>query len=655
MLQRIVQSVWIKIAILLLGISIIPLTIASVLIIQQTTKSLEEQVRKTQVTTAQINSRFIDNWIYDKITTIENTINEYEAFQSGELDEILPLLQVMNHADDDIESYAYVDVNGLAFDTLGRESNISALDHFQYTKKNKKVFISDIMEDIHTREKILNIYVPILNNNELSGIILAMIDPKQIVEMINSIELSHEGFGYLVDQHGTILAHPNEELIGDKVASSVPEMDRFKEAILNHDAGYITYEDHLVAYEKLNKVHWHLVITTPENNIYAQMNATKDFTMMIVLASIIVVGLITFFAMKFIRKETEDVIHIMDDASNGDFRKRLTSKGNDEIAQLKTNINHMLDSFTTMIQQVLHSSEEVVKAANKLKQFSAELTTSSTQISESTNTVIQGAQNQFEASQQTSAATEEMAAGVQRIADNTVQVSELSSTVAQDVTQGSKEVTNAISHMNSTSESVHQTVAVMQQLQEKSEAVHRIVDIISHVADETNLLALNATIEAARAGEYGRGFAVVASEVKKLADQTTEATNEITAILEDIITSTNETTKLMENSLEQVNEGVHQVQEIDASFQAILQSFEKVNAEIQEISAVSEQIAAGTEQVSASAQEVVRTNELSLNELNEISTHIKEQVQSLKEMKHSSDALHEMASHLQSLIEEFKI
>lgn len=654
--NRFLHSVQTKVTILLLAISIIPLLIASVLIVNHTTAITEKQVQQTQTNTAELNANFIDHWFQEKIYSIKNLIETYPEIQSGNTDEIIPILKVISATDENVKWYTYVDADGNAIDTLGRESNISAQDHFHFTKKTKDVYISDIIQDINTREDILIIDVPTLDKEgNFIGIIQAILDPIEIVQIINTIELGDSGYGYLVAKNKTILAHPNQELIGTSVSESIQEGDRFEQAILTKKNGYLSFENNMIAFEQIHTTGWHLLISVPETVVLSSVNTAKLYTAIIIIVSVIIVGAIAYLFTKYILKHMKDIMVIMESVSSGDLTKRLSNKGKDEITHLRTNINNMLDTFLTMTQKISIATEQVVASSDQLKRASGASTELSDKIAGSTNFIISGAQGQLEASRQTSLSTEEMASGVQRIADTAVEISSFASNVAENVDQGNEQVTQAITQINVASDSVEGSVKAVRELQEKSEAVHQIVELISHIADEINLLALNATIEAARAGQHGRGFAVVANEVKKLAVETSEATNNIATILEEITTSTEHSAHAMESSLIEVNNGVSQVQKIETLFQAILHSFEEVTNEIQDISAISEQIAAGTEEVAASAQDIVDTNEDSLEKLNEISSYIEEQVNSMDAITEASKGLNDMAMDLQQLIREFKI
>ena len=195
---------------------------------------------------------------------------------------------------------------------------------------------------------------------------------------------------------------------------------------------------------------------------------------------------------------------------------------------------------------------------------------------------------------------------------------------------GSQAVQRTIAQMNLIHEVVQSSAREVTELGTRSKAIGKVVDVITHIADQTNLLALNAAIEAARAGEYGRGFAVVAEEVKKLADGSAEAANQIGVMIREIQKEIATVVTTMSAGAEKVTEGLtvvaeggdalkeiqlasdevaNQVQEISKSFESQADQAGKVVEAITNIVAVSEENASATQEISASTEELTASME----------------------------------------------
>lgn len=653
--QRSKNSITTKITILLLTISLIPLIIATFIITQQTTKALEDEVKQLQVHTVDMNANFINHWFEQKVNTISNMIEANPQFSSGGLESILPTLQTIDQTDKEVKWYSYVTKEGIANSTKGSVTEISDQEHFQLTKETKEVFISDVFPDKKTGNNIIIVDVPILTKDgEFAGIIQAILDPTQVLALVNQIEIGESGYGYLVSTTGKTLVHPKENLIGKQIVDN-QSFANYKKNILNKDTGFYNDGPETIAFKRVNSTNWHLVTVSPRAEVYAKADEAKFTAIIIIAVSIIIVAIIAIVLARFVIRQVSDVITIMKQVANGDLTSRLKIKGKDEIAHVKVNINQMLDAFTALIEKITVSINHVAGSAKALKHVSNSSAESSTSITNSIDTVLKSADTQYRASEQTASATDEMAIGIQHIAQSAVNVSESASSVAREVSQGNTDVQQAIKQIGIASETVAHSAEIVQTLKGKSLEVNNIVALISDIANQTNLLALNAAIEAARAGEHGQGFTVVANEVKKLAVQTSEATINVNKILEEIIHSTEDASASMENGLIDVKAGADQVKNIGNIFDSIILAFENVNAQIEEVSSTSEEISAGTEEVSASAQDVTSIFKEALNQLNDMSHSIHDQNHTLADLTNASDALNKMADDLFEMINVFKI
>ena len=216
---------------------------------------------------------------------------------------------------------------------------------------------------------------------------------------------------------------------------------------------------------------------------------------------------------------------------------------------------------------------------------------------ELTNQSVRAQQSETD---QVATAVNEMAATVHEVARNAQETAEAADAASQQAENGKRVVQDTTSTIRSLAAEVEKTSEAIHKLEANSENISKVLDVITAIAEQTNLLALNAAIEAARAGEQGRGFAVVADEVRSLASRTQDSTHEIQAIIEQLQTGARQAVQVMGGSRQQAESSVAQAAKAATALEAI-------SASVQTINDKSAQIASAVEQQSAVAEEINRS------------------------------------------------
>jgi methyl-accepting chemotaxis protein len=199
------------------------------------------------------------------------------------------------------------------------------------------------------------------------------------------------------------------------------------------------------------------------------------------------------------------------------------------------------------------------------------------------------------------------------------------------------------------------SVGVMVQLHEKGRQIGRVVDLISGIAGQTNLLALNAAIEAARAGEQGRGFAVVAEEIRKLAEESANATKEIAAVASQIREETQSAVESMETGASESEEARKAVQQMGDSLEEIIKVINKVDERGRQISGLAEHHRRGADQALQNIQEISAVSEEYAASTEEMSSSTQAHAASLESISTALNELNRIAHDLKLMVEKFKV
>jgi len=299
----------------------------------------------------------------------------------------------------------------------------------------------------------------------------------------------------------------------------------------------------------------------------------------------------------------------------------------DELGRLSGALNDTVASMRKVLQSV-------AKGVDTLSAAAEELSLRSEQTSENT-------QAQAGKIDQIAAAAEEMTATIAEISRNSEAASSSSRESAQMANQGGEVMQAAATTMQQIATATSSVEEKMTSLAHRSEEIGKVVSVIQEISEQTNLLALNAAIEAARAGEQGRGFAVVAGEVRRLAERTKGATEEIAGTIRTIQEEARDTLQVMSASRSTVESGLNETAGAFASLESIIMSSKEVEGQIQLIAT------AATEQTAASGEIAESASQIS-----HLST---ENSQAAEEAASACKNLSELAANLDGIIRQFQI
>lgn len=338
-----------------------------------------------------------------------------------------------------------------------------------------------------------------------------------------------------------------------------------------------------------------------------------------------------------------------------DFSKDMDVRVGPDWKPVIESLNRMLGAIRKLSEEMLSVSEDLAGSSNLLASVAKE-NSDAVQASASTVTSLaRGAEDQVSSMTMASSTVNEIAEEIDKVADAVSSVAKYSLEAEDTVTNGSHAVGQAIEKIEKLVETTGTSAQAVRDLGERSEQIGLIVDVITGIADQTNLLALNAAIEAARAGEHGKGFTVVASEVRKLAEGSASAANQIAGIIRDIQKNINETVSLMEAGTQEADEGSSAVSEAGLSLKMIKDAVNTISAETHAISEATNSIADGTDKVVEIISNVATISEESATSTEEVSATIQEQTASMQEISATASQLAETADRLRALIEAVKI
>lgn len=297
----------------------------------------------------------------------------------------------------------------------------------------------------------------------------------------------------------------------------------------------------------------------------------------------------------------------------GDLTQRIPIHGQDELSRLADNLNSFIAKLHTMMGSVHSATEETAQGATTVSSTVQELGASVNEVAAITN---------------------QFASTLQKMNSNSQHLADLAQTTVQQAETGTLQITKTVDLMDSINHSMNDLGQEIHLLEQQSNQIQEIVGLITDLAEQTNLLALNASIEAARAGEQGRGFAVVAGEVKKLAEQSARAAQDIAALITQIRSVVQETVNRSRENVRKVEDGTTAVQQSGTMFSQIHAIIDQLSQGIHEMATANEELSAGGEEIAASSEQ---------------------QSASVEEIGAIASQLASIATRLQEYVGQFKI
>lgn len=653
-----------KIILWFLAVAIIPLIATTLFITNNLSSILIDKQKASYIDLTGSTALAMDQYLDRRMTEIQ-VLARTSDIQSNDAEAKNQFIRKFTEEMKLYDGNTFIAANGkVTADTFPKSVGIdlSERQFFKNGMQGQSSF-SDVLIAKTTGNRSIIVASPVKGkNNEVIGVLTGLINVDQFTStFLKNLNVGNSGYPILVDNKNQIQYHPNQELIGKPLEESalpqglveILKTKKSEKAAFDYADGGKQY---VVTYSPIPKTNFGLYLHIPIESITSAVSTVNMKVAPIVIAVVAVVSGIAYAVSRQITRPIVAVAAVANRISAGELTvEPLRIQTRDEVGQLSQSVNTMVDNLRTLIQQVNGTAADLAASAEQLS-INAEHTSRATeQIATTIQEVAYGAEKQVKSVEESVTAIESVSMGVQQVAANAQQAAESSIAASDIAVEGNQVLQVVISQMQSIDHTVNDIADIVKRLGASSQEIGQIVQVITSIAEQTNLLALNAAIEAARAGEQGRGFAVVADEVRKLAEQSAQSAQQIEHLIATIQHESNQAVQFMERGTKEVALGLEVVNNAGKSFEQIQDAVTQVASQIQEVKAYSQQMSVGTEQVVELVRVIEEVAVNSADGTQNVSAATEEQLAAMEEVTSSAGSLAKIAEELQGHVSKFKV
>ena len=484
------------------------------------------------------------------------------------------------------------------------------------------------------------------------GYVVIDINAKAVTNVLKNLELDDGSIiGYIAPDGTEILNIDSQE-------SVFPGQDFYKKASSGSSLPSIVKyqkQKYLFVFSNIAETGFNVCCQVPEKIMLKQAYEIRNLTIGITVVAIIIAFLIAIFLAYSIYKAIRSATVVLEKAAGGDLTGSVQMKRKDEFGILGNSINSMISNMKVLLNKVDQVSGLVQSSSDDVTRASGLLASSSDEICNAVSKIESGTSSQATEAENCLEQMALLSEKINTLTANTSAIESISNNTKTYASQGIEIIDKLSKRAKDTQDVTKAVIDGISKLNDESNMIENIVEVISSISDQTSLLSLNASIEAARAGDSGKGFAVVADEIRKLADESMQAVGKIS----DIITRINSQTVITVETARRAEQIVGAQQD---ALVTTVNLFNTINKYVEELVENLEDITSGIDQMSvtkdqtlSAIQSISDVSERSAASALQVSATIVNQMDAVKQLNNNAETLNNNSKDLLGAVTQFKL
>ena len=527
-----------------------------------------------------------------------------------------------------------------------------------------KILIRPAIASPTTGRPVMTIVTPIKNNDQHLGTIGMAIELNNVSKKIIDINSSENVIKTLIlNTEGLVISSTEQNYVlalnfQDKEVGLQDLYNNIKSNKTGIDYFTLDGTDYIAAYSDSSKYGMHILSYKPVSVYMEKINTLELILFGVILLSSFLASIIIYISSRKITKPILAAAEQAEQLANGDLTVIIPEKAlkrKDELGKLANSFAAMIQKFKVIITQITETSDTVAASGQELYASGEQVGKAAEDVGNTILDISSGAEAQSTKIELALSNLTDLISHINEVNTSTYNMQQTTGHMIDDIAKGSKTAAESIDSINNLKADTEGVSGVISNLGNTSNQIGQIIELISGIAEQTNLLALNAAIEAARAGEAGRGFSVVADEIRKLAEESSDASRRIAKLIVEIRSGVDTAVNKMDDSMKSVNLSVKAIQKNGETFTVLNEQAERLKDIVANVTQSVKKMTENSNDFEHTMQEINETSHEFAANAEGVSAASEEQIALTEEIVSSSKAMADMSEELSSLIKNFKL